>query len=215
MKKLLLFLLLTTSVTAQTDTNEISIVSKVEGADADEIFKRVNLVVANVFKSANDVIQLNDKESKKMVVKANGEILIPNQNKVLYPKTLVPYPDFIAYMHGFIFNIACRDGRYKMTISFNDGEFISSTTGDKSASPYPAIMNPSEEYIIEQTTKLKQEMKGADWLMIGKRRKQRLIDALPIELKKYSDNLKEYAQAVFDLIDSGIKDAIAEEEDDW
>lgn len=51
--------------------------------------------------------------------------------------------------------------------------------------------------------------------MIGKKRRQKLIDALPIELEKYSDNLKMYAQAIFDLIDSGIKDASAQEKDDW
>ena len=149
-----------------------------------------------------------------MVVKAYGEILIPNQNKVMYPKTVINYPEFLPYLHSFIFNIACRDGRYKMTINFNAGEYLQ-PTGVKSLSPYPPIMNPSKNHIIEQTTNLNQKMKSANWMMIGKKRKQKLIDALPTELEKYSDNLKEYAQSVFDLIDSGIKYAGIEDEDDW
>lgn len=199
------------------DTNEISVVVPVRGLNADEIFQRVNLAVANNFKSANDVIQLNDKEAKKMVVKAIGEILIPNQNKVMYPKTLIPYPDFVPYTHNYIFNIACRDGRYKMTINFNDGEYYQQpsglTNGGWLPSPYPSIMNPSEEYKISQRTNWIKRLRENEFMMVGKKRKQKLIDALPDELEKYSNNLKAYAFLIFGSILTDVEEI--KNEDDW
>lgn len=49
----------------QVDTNEISIVKKLQELDANQIYLRLNHVVNNVFKSADDIIQLNDPNLKK------------------------------------------------------------------------------------------------------------------------------------------------------
>ena len=55
----------------QVDTNEISIVKKLQELDANQIYLRLNHVVNNVFKSADDIIQLNDPNLKKIVIRKN------------------------------------------------------------------------------------------------------------------------------------------------
>ena len=72
MKKLLLLLILIpfNSFSQEINGSSISIVYNLEGADGKELFSRLNYAVANIFNSANDVIQMSDENSNKMVVKA-------------------------------------------------------------------------------------------------------------------------------------------------
>jgi len=57
----------------------VSNVYEVENVNADDLFKRINFVIAYMYNSANDVIQLNDSESKKLVIKALGDVLVSKQ----------------------------------------------------------------------------------------------------------------------------------------
>ena len=56
------------------------------GLNANQIFSRLNLIIDNVFKSPDDIIQFNDPNLNKIIIKANTEIPVPNQNKIMYPK---------------------------------------------------------------------------------------------------------------------------------
>ena len=107
MMKYLLVLLIVSNITfsQQVDTNEISIVKNIEGLNANQIFSRLNLIIDNVFNSANDIIQLNDSNSNNIIIKANAEIPVPNQNKIMYPNAIIDYPDEIMYSHRYTFNV--------------------------------------------------------------------------------------------------------------
>ena len=196
----------------QVDTNEISIVKKLQGLDANQIYLRLNLVVNNVFKSADDIIQLNDPNLKKIVIRANAEIPVPNQNKIMYPNAIIEYPEEIMYHHKFTFNVECRDNRYKMKINFNKGEFIGNTKSNPE-SPYLPIMNPTSGFIAEQVYFWRNEIQTKDWMLISKKKKQKLIKAIPSHIKDYSKNLETYGKYVFDLIHDSILES--KYEDNW
>ena len=136
----------------------------------------------------------------------------------MYPNVKF-YPKYLGYMHDYSLNIACRDGRYKMTINFNNGEIyvnpVGVVAGGWQPSPYPAIMNPSENHIISQTDIWENKFKENVYMFIGKKKKQKVINALPIELEKYSDKLMLYAQSVFKLVNDGVVNGLDNDDDDW
>ena len=70
MKKLILLLLIVPLLNygQKYGRTTVSNVYEVENVNADDLFKRINFVIANMYNSANDVIQLNDAESKKLVI---------------------------------------------------------------------------------------------------------------------------------------------------
>ncbi len=214
MMKYLLVLLLVSNITfsQQVDTNEISIVKNIEGLNANQIFSRLNLIIDNVFNSADDIIQLNDSNSNNIIIKANAEIPVPNQNKIMYPNAIIDYPDEIMYSHRYTFNVSCKDGRYKMKINFNRGEFIGKTNSNPK-SPYLAIMHPTSGFIAEQVYFWKNEVKTKDWILVSKKKKKLLIEAIPSHIKEYSKNLETYGKYIFNLIHDSILES--KYEDNW
>ena len=212
--KYLLILFLATNITygQQVDTNEISIIKNIEGLNANQIFSRLNLVIDNVFNSSDDIIQLNDPILNKIVIRANAEIPVPNQNKIMYPNAIIEYPDEIMYLHRYTFNVSCKDGRYKMKINFNRGEFLGKTKSNPK-SPYLAIMRPTSGFIAEQVYFWKNEVKTKDWILISKKKKQLLIESIPSHIKDYSKNLENYGKNIFKLIHDSILES--KYEDDW
>ena len=92
---LILFLATYIGYGQEVDTNEISIVKKIDGLNANQIFSRLNFIIDNIFKSPDDIIQFNDPKLNKIIIKANTEIPVPNQNKIMYPNAIIEYPDEI------------------------------------------------------------------------------------------------------------------------
>ncbi len=209
---LILFLATYIGYGQQVDTNEISIVKKIDGLNANQIFSRLNFIIDNIFKSPDDIIQFNDPKLNKIIIKANTEIPVPNQNKIMYPNAIIEYPDEIMYLHRYTFNVSCRDGRYKMTINFNRGEFPGKTKSNPQ-SPYLAIMRPTSGFIAEQVYFWKNEVKTKDWILISKKKKQLLIESIPSHIKDYSKNLENYGKYIFNLIHENMLES--KYEDDW
>ena len=56
-----------------------------EVSTEDDGFENIHMSdIGNMISNSYDVIQLNDVESKKLVIKALGEVFFPNQNAVNY-----------------------------------------------------------------------------------------------------------------------------------
>ena len=112
---------------------------------------------------------MNDSNSNNIIIKANAEIPVPNQNKIMYPNAIIDYPDEIMYSHRYTFNVSCKDGRYKMKINFNRGEFIGKTNSNPK-SPYLAIMHPTSGFIAEQVYFGKMRLKQKIGYLFQKRK---------------------------------------------
>lgn len=70
----------------------------IEGVTSDKLYNRAKMAVAEIFKSANDVIQLDDKENGVLIVKGSNQCG-PN-----------------TYVH-FTLKIYIKDGKYKVDMT--------------------------------------------------------------------------------------------------
>ena len=111
MKHLIIFFLLTSACYSQEKTKEIpplenglivySDVVKVDSVSATELYNRAKKWIALRYKSANDVIQIDNKEDKILIGKGNFNIKYYTRNPVI----------------GHTIQIETREERYKYTIS--------------------------------------------------------------------------------------------------
>lgn len=201
LKILLIFFYLSAN-SQDVNGNKISKVFQVEGVNANDLFAKLNVVIANTYNSANDVVQLSDAESKKMVIKAIATIRIPNQARHYIGMA----PDYADRDHDYTLNIAARDGRYKVEIDYQRGKT------EYGVARYLPIMNPSDEYKAQQVDLARE--RAADAILVGKKKKERLYKNIPIDLETYATNLKNYANELFDRIFNEVLKA-NKDDDDW
>ena len=110
MKKIFLFLVLLLSVlgaSAQEKPLEFSEVIQAEGKSAQELYVIVKAWVATNFRSANAVIQMDDKESGILIGKSYFDYRAPKG--MIYR--------FIDGYISFTLNVQTRQGRYKVTLN--------------------------------------------------------------------------------------------------
>lgn len=113
MKKLLLFLFLIPTLSYSQDYSEVV---KVPGKNVDQLYSSAKEWFAESFKSANDVLQLDDKPAGKLIGK--GVMQIP----VKYNSAFVTTP--IILHATFTIKVSVRDSMYKYdigAISINSG----------------------------------------------------------------------------------------------
>jgi len=192
----------------------VSNVYEVENVNASDLFSRINLVIANMYNSANDVIQLNDAESKKLVIKALGDVLIPNNSKWLYPKKKWAKEDRI-WKVNYTLNIAARDGRYRMEINYGKINSEISQFAGEIFSPYLALIKPTDEEKKEAVSAKQIEFQKTDWAFTSKKKKQALLDGIPVDMDKFSDNLINHSFIVFEGIHQKILESETKDDDDW
>lgn len=192
----------------------VSNVYEVENVNADDLFSRINFVIANMYNSANDVIQLNDAESKKLVIKALGEVFFPNQNKYIYPRQKF-FQDDVDWNVNYTLNIAARDGRYRMEINYGNVTRLSQVDGTEVSSPYEALIKPSDEEKKEAVLAKQKDFQKSYWALISKKKKQRVLDSLPSNMDEVSDNLINHSFIVFEGIHQKILESETKDDDDW
>ena len=216
MKKLLLvFLFITFNLFAQEiDGTQMSQVFNVEGVSASELHSRINTAIANIFNSAKDVIQLNDPQNKKFIVKGVANVPVENVYKAMHPKN--PYiPSIYDYDHPMALNIASRDGRYKVTLKYSRGTVVL-TNGTIQENTLDPLMDFTEEYVSSQVEVQKQEFNRPEYKMdftVGKKKKQALLDAIPKSLYAYRDGLINYGTQLFVRIYDEVNSP--SDSDDW
>lgn len=214
MKKLILVLLIVPFLNygQKYGRTTVSNVYEVENVNADDLFKRINFVIANMYNSANDVIQLNDTESKKLVIKGMGDIIIPNQGKHLYPNNKY-VQDESVWEVNYTINIAARDGRYRMEINYGKVNSQIGQIGELFAS-YEALVKPTDEEKQKVISAQQLGFEKVGWV-ISKKKKQRVLDAIPFDMDKVSDNLISYAFIVFESVHQKILESESKDDDDW
>ena len=221
MKKLLVLLILIPfhSFSQEINGSSISIVYNVEGVDAKELFSRLNYAVANIFNSANDVIQMSDENSNKMVVKALTEIAVKNNNKIIYPKNKY-IPEVIVYNHNYTLNIAARDGRYRLELRYLTGKrYVDPAPslgimGGYVDLDFPPLMDYSQEDINETKNYFVKKFMDKNYNLISRKKKQILIDNVPAVLDNYQNILKGQAISIFERIHKEVQEASVNN-DDW
>jgi len=212
MKKLLLvFLFIPFNLFAQEiDGTQMSQVFNVEGVSASDLHSRINIAIANIFNSANDVIQLNDPKNNKFIIKGVASVPVENTYKAMYPKVST-IPSIYNYDHPMTLNIASRDGRYKVTLKYGRATYI--TNGTIQESPTDPLMDFTEEYINSQVETIKQLYNKPEFKIVGKKKKQAMLDAIPKSFYAYRDGLIDYGSLLLQRINDEVNSD--SESDDW
>lgn len=103
-----------------------TMIEEVEGKTKDQLFSSSKAMIAELFTSAKDVIQSEDKDSGVIICKGNAKIVEP----------------FTTNLMEFTLKTSCKDGRYKVDL-YN----ITLKIGADTSSPIPQNCN---ETIIDE-----------------------------------------------------------------
>lgn len=214
---LLLFPLLGFS---QFDINgsRISTVVIEEGVSAQDLHSRLNFAIANIFNSANDVIQLNDTEANRLVVKGLAKINVPNGSKVMFPKSKW-VPSTFEYDHDITLNIASREGRYRIELTYSQGKLWVPASQYVSAQwkelEYPAKMDFNQTDIDYWVSYWETQItEDKNWNLIGKKKRELYLGNIPNVLNVYQSSLIEYSKTLFESIQNSVSSGETVS-DDW
>ena len=105
MKRLIILLLLITSILNGYCQDTTAVVTLNGNLTSDQLFKKAKEWYALTFKSANDVIQLSDLDTKKIIAK--GEV------EFSYRVNSFHFP----YIYAFTLSVQFKDGRYKYDLT--------------------------------------------------------------------------------------------------
>lgn len=205
---LLVFLFIHLNLFAQEiNGSQMSQVFNVEGVTASELHSKINIAIANIFNSAKDVIQLNDTQYNKFIVKGIASVPVENAYKSMYPKN--PYiPSIYDFNHPIALSIASRDGRYKVTLKYSGATYM--TNGTMIEATKDPVMDITDDYVNSQLEATKQEFNRPEYKIVGKKKKQAVLDALPKSIYAYRDGLINYGtllfQRIYDEVNSSDSD---------
>ena len=89
------------------------------GKSKSEIYSSINRWVSVNYNSANNVIQMNDKESGTMIVKGLNSLSFINPTRATYPKTkAIPIKNKLLLSHLLEINV--RDNKYRLMFTITN-----------------------------------------------------------------------------------------------
>ena len=157
-----------------------SVVFEVDSTSASDIHNKALSAIANLYNNANNVIQLNDKDSNKIIVKGKSTITITNPIKAMYPKNKYISETMELFFDNTI-NIDSKDNRYRIVYSVNNPEEL---YGTERVNFFPSIFSFNEPKQDEITEFVDLKM-SAGTSMLGKKRKaiyKTALEKLPQEI---------------------------------
>lgn len=204
MKKLVILLLFIPLVSLgqdfKTQDKIMSVVFQVDSLSASEIHSRALNAIANIYNNANNVIQLNDTQANKIVVKGSSTMTITNPIKALYPKNkYIKETSELFYDHTI--NIDSKDNRYRIVYIVSNPEELFSTTRIDFASPIFSFEEPKQDGITEYVD-LKM---SAGTSLLGKKKKAIYKSALLKLPKEIVNTLINDTKSILLMINDGIQ----------
>ncbi|MFC6858807.1 DUF4468 domain-containing protein [Zunongwangia atlantica] len=125
MKKLITIItLILTSITANAQeytnqTKSITGIFQAEGKNKDEIFENINKWIALNYNSAQDVIQMNDKDGGNIIVKGINSITYKNNIKELYPNNKF-IAETITNKFNHTIEVNIKENKYRIIYTLSD-----------------------------------------------------------------------------------------------
>ena len=177
MKKLLLLLLIAPvfgfgqEPEYKFENNIMVVVFQADSLNANEIQSKATAAIANIYKSAQNVVQLNDKDSNKIIIKALTEVPFDNPMKPAYPKNNYIPTGYVALV-DYNINLDFKDGRYRLVY-----ELTNSTYKDLTMRSYSSqtMFNPTF-FAVGDDDEVKQTLEdAAKQGMMGAKRKEKYI----------------------------------------
>ena len=215
MKKIKFYLLLaliSTSLFSQKiEGNKISEVYEVRGADAKQVFSKLNYAIALIYQDPDDVIKFKDDQSKRMVIKALALVPVLDAYKLMNPNNS-DLTDYIDYSHNYTLIIEARDEKYRIQMIYEDGKYSDSQLTEYKL-PFSAKMDFKTDELEKIMDKARIEMDQEFYDMTSKKKKEIYILSQPKVVRKYQQTLKDYSTLFFQSIYKKVLDDIKNE--DW
>ena len=213
MRKLIVFIffLLGYPLYSQTiEENKIYQIYNVPNLSSEDLFTKIHFALSLLYQDSEDVIKYLNKNTKKIVIKAQALVPVLDAYKLMNPNETV-LSDYVDYSHNYTLIIEVKDERYRVELIYQNGKYTDSSLTEYKL-PFSARMDFTAEDIQEILQKARIEMSQDIYLMTSRRKKEIYIQSQPKVVKEYQQTLIDYATIFFQSLYKQIYDDINQKE---
>ena len=213
MRKLIVFIffLLGYPLYSQTiEENKIYQIYNVPNLSSEDLFTKIHFALSLLYQDSEDVIKYLNKNTKKIVIKAQALVPVLDAYKLMNPNETV-LSDYVDYSHNYTLIIEVKDQRYRVELTYQNGKYTDSSLTEYKL-PFSARMDFATEDIQEILQKARIEMSQDIYLMTSRRKKEIYIQSQPKVVKEYQQTLIDYATIFFQSLYKQIYDDVNQKE---
>ncbi len=213
MRKLIVFIffLLGYPLYSQTiEENKIYQIYNVPNLSSEDLFTKIHFALSLLYQDSEDVIKYLNKNTKKIVIKAQALVPVLDAYKLMNPNETV-LSDYVDYSHNYTLIIEVKDERYRVELTYQNGKYTDSSLTEYKL-PFSARMDFAAEDIQEILQKARIEMSQDIYLMTSRRKKEIYIQSQPKVVKEYQQTLIDYATIFFQSLYKQIYDDVNQKE---
>ena len=213
MRKLIIFIffLLGYPLYSQTiEENKIYQIYNVPNLSSEDLFTKIHFALSLLYQDSEDVIKYLNKNTKKIVIKAQALVPVLDAYKLMNPNETV-LSDYVDYSHNYTLIIEVKDERYRIELTYQNGKYTDSSLTEYKL-PFSARMDFAAEDIQEILKKARIEMSQDVYLMTSRRKKEIYIQSQPKVVKEYQQTLIDYATIFFQSLYKQIYDDVNQKE---
>lgn len=192
------------------DENKIYQIYNVPNLSSEDLFTKIHFALSLLYQDSDDVIKYLNKNTKKIVIKAQALVPVLDAYKLMNPNETV-LSDYVDYSHNYTLIIEVKDQRYRVELTYQNGKYTDSSLTEYKL-PFSARMDFTAEDIQEILQKARIEMSQDIYLMTSRRKKEIYIQSQPKVVKEYQQTLIDYATIFFQSLYKQIYDDINQKE---
>ena len=192
------------------DENKIYQIYNVPNLSSEDLFTKIHFALSLLYQDSDDVIKYLNKNTKKIVIKAQALVPVLDAYKLMNPNETV-LSDYVDYSHNYTLIIEVKDQRYRVELTYQNGKYTDSSLTEYKL-PFSARMDFAAEDIQEILQKARIEMSQDIYLMTSRRKKEIYIQSQPKVVKEYQQTLIDYATIFFQSLYKQIYDDINQKE---
>ena len=192
------------------EENKIYQIYNVPNLSSEDLFTEIHFALSLLYQDSDDVIKYINKNTKKIVVKAQALVPVLDAYKLMNPNETV-LSDYVDYSHNYTLIIEVKDEKYRVELIYQNGKYTDSSLTEYKL-PFSARMDFTAEDIQEILQKARIEMSQDIYLMTSRRKKEIYIQSQPKVVKEYQQTLIDYATIFFQSLYKQIYDDINQKE---
>jgi hypothetical protein len=180
---------------------------EIEGKNKSELFSSINKWISINYNSAQNVIQMNDKEAGTIIIKGINEVVYKNTMKSIYPKNKY-IPEYSTTKFNHLIEINIKDNRYRVVYKITD-------ISDKDLGVNNILLkcinfNGENEQAILEYSKIFDEnlKKGA----IGKKKREQFMSSIKLMFEELNNNILIDIKSTIKSIEKSVE---SKKKDDW
>ena len=213
MRKLIVFIFFLLGYPSYSQTieeNKIYQIYNVPNLSSEDLFTKIHFALSLLYQDSEDVIKYLNKNTKKIVIKAQALVPVLDAYKLMNPNETV-LSDYVDYSHNYTLIIEVKDLRYRVELIYQNGKYTDSSLTEYKL-PFSARMDFTAEDIQEILQKARIEMSQDIYLMTSRRKKEIYIQSQPKVVKEYQQTLIDYATIFFQSLYKQIYDDVNQKE---